>query len=153
MENHSLSFLPGWYSAINASIRELQRSPLQSPLPDPRRLFTSATETAPELITSIKRLRVIPLQMQIVSFRKSHCSFTFSGSTPHISTILNAFASSPGVLPSDSIIPARQIQEVYSRRQASSIVHKSVCDQYASLGFICCLQGMPQPHRYHNGCQ
>lgn len=60
------------YASSNLSILGPQRSPLQSPLPDPRSLFISCSEVAPFFIAPMKRFREIPLQIQIVSFCSSH---------------------------------------------------------------------------------
>ena len=68
------------YASSNLSILGPQRSPLQSPLPDPRSLFISCSEVAPFFIASMKRFRGIPLQIQIVSFCSNQSLLRSSGS-------------------------------------------------------------------------
>jgi hypothetical protein len=76
----SLSLFCFRYAASIFSIRGPQRSPLQSPLPDPTTLFTSWIDAAPFFMASMKRFRGIPMQMQIVSFWRSHALLRSSGS-------------------------------------------------------------------------
>ena len=68
------------YSPSNFSILGPQRSPLQSPLPEPMILLISGRERAPALIAAITILRGNPLHMQTFSFCSSHCLLIFSES-------------------------------------------------------------------------